>query len=79
MVKEPCTKFCGVLICSHKVMKLQSFQFGVGDIIIANVQNISLLVFFACFLKFYGKKNLLQSVIAVLTISLECMKLQIIE
>ena len=23
MEKEPCTKFCGVLICSHKVIKLK--------------------------------------------------------
>ena len=31
MEKEPCTKFCGVLISSHKVMKLQSFKSGVND------------------------------------------------
>ena len=41
MEKEPCTKFCGVLIrSSHEVMKLQSFESGVIDVIPANVQNI---------------------------------------
>ena len=41
MEKEPCTKFCGILISSHKVMKLQSFESGVSDVTPANVQNIS--------------------------------------
>ena len=41
MEKEPCTKFCGVLIhSSHEVMKLQSFESGMIDVIPANVQNI---------------------------------------
>ena len=26
MEKEPCTKFCGVLISSHEVMKLQVYH-----------------------------------------------------
>ena len=41
MEKEPCPKFCGVLIhSSHEVMKLQSFESSVIDLIPANVQNI---------------------------------------
>ena len=31
MEKEPCTKFCGILISSHEVMKLEGFDSGVGD------------------------------------------------
>ena len=46
--KEPCRKFCGVLINSHEIMELQSFEFGVSDVILSNVQNISSLFFFAC-------------------------------
>ena len=42
MEKEPCTKFCGILISSHKEMKLQSFESGVSDVTPANVQNIYL-------------------------------------
>ena len=45
-----CTKFCGVLISSQKVIKLRSFESGVSDVIPTNVQNISCLVFFAYFL-----------------------------
>ena len=58
--REPCTNFCGVLISFHEFMKLQSFEFGVTDVIPANVQNISLLVFLAQFTEkepitnFYG-------------------------
>ena len=37
MEKEPCSKFCGILISSHEVMKLQSFESGVSDVIPANV------------------------------------------
>ena len=55
MEKEPCTKFCGVLISSHEVLKLQNFESGGIDVIPANIQNISSLVFFAYFFKFYGK------------------------
>ena len=42
--KEPCTKFCVVLVRLHKVITLQSFKFSVSD--------ISPLFFFA-FLKFF--------------------------
>ena len=45
-----CTKFCGVLISSQKVIKLRIFESGVSDVIPTNVQNISSLVFFAYFL-----------------------------
>ena len=47
MEKEPYTKFCGVLINFNEVMKLQSVDFGVSDIIPANVQNISPQAFFS--------------------------------
>ena len=47
--KGPCTKFCGILISSHEVVKLQSFESGVSDVIPANVQNISALFFLAHF------------------------------
>ena len=68
MEKEPCTKFCGVLISSREVMKLQSFESGVSDVITANVQNISPLFNFM-------KRKLLHSCMVVLTISPELMKL----
>ena len=35
--KELCTKFCGVLISSHEVMKLKSFEQGVSDVILENL------------------------------------------
>ena len=47
MEKEYRTKFCDVLVSSHKMMRLQSFESGVGDVIRRNVQNISFLVCFA--------------------------------
>ena len=34
-------KFCGVFISSHEVIKLQIFESGVGDVILANIQNNS--------------------------------------
>ena len=34
---EACTKFCGVLISSHEVVKLQSSESGLSDIIPANI------------------------------------------
>ena len=49
MEKEPCANFCIVLISSHEVMKLKSFESDVSGFIPANVQNISSLVFFAYF------------------------------
>ena len=33
MVQEPCTKFYGVLIGFHEIIKLKSFKFSVSDII----------------------------------------------
>ena len=63
MEKEPCAKFCGVLISLNKVMKLQSFEFDTSDVIRANIQNISPQAFFHIFVnvmenelytKFYG-------------------------
>ena len=49
MEKEPCAKFCGVLLRFRKVIKLQSFESGVSDVIPAYIQNISFLIFFAYF------------------------------
>ena len=57
MEKEPCTKFCGVLVRFHELIKLQSFEFSVSDIIPTNVQNISLLVVFSYFVSFMEKKS----------------------
>ena len=57
MKKEPCTKFCGALISSHEIIKLQSFESGVSDVIPTNMQNISSMVFFAFFFKFHGKRT----------------------
>ena len=41
MEKGLFTKFCGVFISSHEVIKLQIFESGVGDVILANIQNNS--------------------------------------
>ena len=59
MQEKTCTKCCGVLISFHEVMKLQSLEFGLSDVIPANIQNISSLVFFSFMekklsTKFYG-------------------------
>ena len=75
MEKDLCTKFCGVLISSHKVINLQSSESVVRDFINVNVQNISLLVFFAYFFNFTEKKPFAQFLV-VLTISPELMKLR---
>ena len=56
MEKEPCEQSCSLLVRFHEVIKLQSFQSSVSDVIPANAQNISLLVFFAFFVRFMGKK-----------------------
>ena len=42
----------------HEVLKLQSFEFSVSDVIYANVQNISPLIFFAFFVSIMEKKIL---------------------
>ena len=55
MEKESCTKICGVLVRFHEIIKLQSFEFSVSDVIPANVENISFLVFFAFFISFVEK------------------------
>ena len=55
MGKQHCTKFVGVLISFHKVMKLQGFQSGVSDALQANVQNISYIFLFAYFVNFMKK------------------------
>ena len=47
MEKDPSTKFCGVLISSHEVIKLKSFESGVNNIIPENVQKTSCLLFVA--------------------------------
>ena len=74
MEKEPCTKFCGVLISSHEVIKLQSFESTVSDAISANVQYILPLVSFTYICYFYEKSFFTQFMV-FLTISHELMKL----
>ena len=56
MKENLCTKFCGILISFHEVIKLPSFEFGVNDVIPANVQNIFTAGFLCIELctKFYG-------------------------
>ena len=49
MEKEPCAKFCGVLLSFREVIKLQSFESGESDVIPACIQNISFLFLFAYF------------------------------
>ena len=50
MEKEP----CGTLVRFLKVLKLQSFEFSVSNVIPANVQNISPLISFQFFqIKFF--------------------------
>ena len=68
MDKELRTKCSGVLIRFHEVIKLQSFEISVSDVILVNVTNISPLVFFAFFLLVLWRKSLLESVIVFLTI-----------
>ena len=68
MDKEPRTKFSGVLIRFHEVIKFQSFEFSVSDVIPVAVTNIPHLVFFAFFLLVLWRKSLLESVIVFLTI-----------
>ena len=46
---KPCTKFCVLLMRSHEVIKLQSFEPGVSDAIPANVQNILSLISYVYF------------------------------
>ena len=50
-----------VFWCSHEIMKLQSFESSVSDVILTNAQNISSLVFFAYFLLILWKKKPLHS------------------
>ena len=59
MEEEPCTKFFGVVVKFHEVIKLQGFKLSESDAISAIVQNISPLVFFAVFLLVLCRKNLL--------------------
>ena len=56
MEKKPCAKFCGVLISFHKVMKLQSFESDVSDVIPVNVQNFSSLFSLHIFVSFMEKE-----------------------
>ena len=56
MEKDPCTKFCGVLINCHEVVKLQSFETDLCDGIPANVQNISLWFSLYSFLNFMERE-----------------------
>ena len=58
MEKEPSDKFCGILMRFLEVIRLQSFELSVSDIIPTDVQNISHLFFFAFFVSFLEKKLL---------------------
>ena len=49
MKKEPCANFRGVLMRFHEVIKLQSLEFDVSDVIPKITQKISPLVFFEYF------------------------------
>ena len=57
MKNEPCTKFYSILVRTHEVLKSRSFEFSGIDVIPANVQSISPLVFFAFFVSFMEKKR----------------------
>ena len=75
MEEKTCAKFGGVLITFHEVVKLQGFEFGVSDVILANVQNISPLVVFLCvFLLVLWRKNIVQSFMVLLILLREIMK-----
>ena len=58
MEKEPCKKFCSVLIRFHEAKKLQSFEFNVSDVIPANLQNMLTQASFAFFVSFVEKNFL---------------------
>ena len=60
MEEEFCTKFYGVLISFHEVIKLQSFEFGVTDVIPANVKKMFTPGFLCIFL-LLAKENVLWS------------------
>ena len=60
MEKKPFKNVCEVLVSFHEVMKLQSFEFSVNDVIPANTQNILPLVFFAYLCYFYGETTLIK-------------------
>ena len=60
MEEEFCTKFYGVLISFHEVIKLHSFEFGVTDVIRANVKNMFTPGFLCIFL-LLEKENVLWS------------------
>ena len=60
MEEEFCTKFYGVLISFHEVIKLQSFEFGVTDAIPANVKKMFTPGFLCIFL-LLAKENVLWS------------------
>ena len=70
MDKEPCTKFCGVLIRFREVVKLQSFEFNVSDVI-----PVVTPVFFKILFLVYREKTS-NKVLCLLTIFYELMKLR---
>ena len=55
MEKEPCTNLCGILISSHEVMKLDTFEIDESDGLPAKVHNISPLIFSHAFVNFTKK------------------------
>ena len=69
MEEEPCTKFYGVLISFHEVMKLQSFEFGVCDVKTYSLYTLLIL----------QRKNLLQTSMAFSTTFHELTKIRSFE
>ena len=59
MKKEPRTKFFGV-DQFHSVMKLQSFEFDVSDVILADLEITHLVFYFEILLLISCRRNLLQ-------------------
>ena len=53
MEEGPSTNFCSFLVRFYDVIKLQSFEFSVSEVIPTNAQNISPLVFFVFFVSFF--------------------------
>ena len=58
MEKEPCTKFCSVLISSHEVMKLESFESDMSGIIHTNIQKNFILGFLCIFFLVLWEKSI---------------------
>ena len=67
MKRETSTKFCGVLISLHEVMKLQNFEFDVSDAIPADVLDISPFFncLFVCLFLYYMQEKMPYDVLII--------------